>query len=154
MLSDIEIAKAFVAATTTILSTMAGMTATAGKPYVKKDATAKGDVSAIVGVTGPKRGTISVSFTKSCAVALVTGMLGDDVQNMEADIQDAVGEVANMVSGQARATIAEKGLVLQGATPSVITGENHAIRHMTSSTVMAIPFTTADGDFTIEFCLE
>ena len=130
------------------------MEATPGAPFVKKNSVAHGDVSAIVGVTGVKRGTISVSFTRACAEALVCGMLGDDVQDMDEDMRDAVGEVTNMVSGQARAILAEKGLVLQGATPSVISGTDHTIKHMTTSPVMAIPFTTDAGPFTVEFCLE
>ena len=154
MLSDIDIAKSFIKATTDILSTMASIEAKPGVPYVKKSAVAKGDVSAIVGVTGPKRGTIAVSFTEACAVALVRGMLGDDIQDLMQDTQDAVGEVANMVSGQARANLAAKGLTLQGATPTVIIGKNHTISHTTTSPVMAIPFSTPAGEFTVEFCLE
>ena len=154
MLSDIDIAKSFIKATTNILSTMATIEAKPGAPYVKKSAVAKGDVSAIVGVTGPKRGTIAVSFTEACAVALVKGMLGDDIQDLMQDTQDAVGEVANMISGQARANLAAKGLTLQGATPTVIIGKNHIVSHTTTSPVMAIPFVTPAGEFTVEFCLE
>ena len=150
---DVEIAKHFVKATTSILATMAGLTATPGKPYVKKDDLAVGDISAIIGVTGPKNGTISVTFTMDSATTLVVGMLGEDVEDMEQDMQDAVGEVANMISGQARASIAEAGLVLQGSTPSVVVGKNHQIHHMTKAVVMAIPFTTSGGEFTVEFCL-
>ena len=150
---DVEIAKHFVKATASILATMAGINALPGKPYVKKDQIACGDISAIIGVTGPKNGTISVSFPFASAKALVVGMLGDDIENLEQDMQDAVGEVANMVSGQARASIAESGLVLQGSTPSVVVGKDHTIHHMTKATVMAIPFTMPDGEFTVEFCL-
>jgi chemotaxis protein CheX len=154
MLSDIDIAKAFIKATTEVLSTLAGMDAKPGTPYVKKGAKARGDVSAIVGVTGPKRGSIAVSFTKPCAVAMVKGMLGDDIQNIMQDVEDAVGEIANMISGQARASLASRGLTLQGSTPSVIIGKDHTLSHMTSSPVMSIPFSTGDGEFTVEFCLE
>ncbi len=151
---DVAIAKHFVKATTAILSTMAGIAAVPGKPYVKKDQVACGDISAIIGVTGPKTGTISVSFTTESATELVIGMLGDAVENMDQDMQDAVGEVANMVSGQARAGIAAEGLVLQGATPSVVVGKDHTIHHITKGVVMAIPFTTPAGQFTVGVCLE
>ena len=151
---DVAIAKHFVKATTAILSTMAGISATPGKPYVKKDQVACGDISAIIGVTGPRKGTISVSFTTESATELVIGMLGDDVEDMDQDMQDAVGEVANMISGQARASLAGEGLALQGATPSVVVGKDHMIHHITKAVVMAIPFTTQAGEFTVEFCLE
>ena len=150
---DVEIAKHFVKAVSLILSTMAGIDATPGMPYVKKNRVACGDISAIIGVTGPRNGTIAVSFPEATATALVVGMLGEDVEDLEQDMQDAVGEVANMISGQARASIAEAGLVLQGSTPSVVMGKSHTIHHITKATIMAIPFTTPDGEFTVEFCL-
>jgi len=150
----IEVAKPFVQATIHVMSTMAGITPKPGAPYVKKNEAAQGDVSAIVGITGDKAGSISVTFTKKCAIALVRGMLGDDIQDIVQDTKDAVGEITNMISGQARSGLAEIGLVFQGSTPSVIMGDNHTIGHVTKGPVMAIPFTTDVGDFTVEFCFD
>lgn len=152
--SGVEIAKPFVQATINVLSTMAGLDPQPGKPYVKQDNTAKGDVSAVIGFTGDKNGSISVSFSKKCAIAVVKAMLGDDVEDILRDTKDAVGEVSNMISGQARAGLAEMGMHFQGSTPSVILGDNHSITHVTKSQVVAIPFSTSYGDFTVEFCFE
>lgn len=148
------IAKHFISATSNVLSTMAGISPKAGAPYVKKNMMAKGDVSAIVGITGHAKGSISVTFTKSCAIALVKGMLGDDIEDIIQDTKDAVGEVTNMISGQARASLVNDGLVFQGATPTVIMGDNHTISHVSKSPIMAIPFSTDNGDFTVEFCVD
>lgn len=152
MSEGIAVAKPFVKATIEILKMMASLEATAGKPYIKKDHTAIGDVSAVVGVTGDKTGTIALSFSRACAIALVRGMLGDDIQDIVQDTQDAVGEVTNMVSGQARASLCDMGITLQGATPTVIMGDGHIIKHMSANPVIAIPFATSHGDFTVEFC--
>ncbi|MCG8532963.1 MAG: chemotaxis protein CheX [Desulfovibrionales bacterium] len=152
MNSDVTFAKPFIAATSSVLSTMAGIQPVAGAPFVKKDDVACGDVSAIIGITGEKKGSISVTFTKKCAVALVRAMLGDDIQDIISDTKDAVGEICNMISGQARVGLAEMGYKFDGATPSVIMGDNHSISHVTSYPVIAVPFTTDHGDFTLEFC--
>lgn len=155
MPSDSEIAKPFIKATVQILETMAQIKSTAGAPYVKKNNHASGEVSAIVGVTGDRTGSMAVTFDRACAIALVKGMLGeDDLGDMDQEMQDAVGEVANMVSGQGRAGLTQLGLTLQGSTPTVIMGDKHIIRHISKSPVIAIPFTTPDGDFTVEFCFE
>lgn len=152
--SNIEVASPFIKATLVILSTMAGITATVGKPYVKKTKIAHGDVSAIVGVTGDKRGSIAVSFSKACAIAIVRGMLGEDIQDILHDVQDAVGEITNMISGQARAGLSEMGISLQGSTPTVVLGENHIISHTAHAQIIAIPFSTNAGNFAVEFCFE
>ncbi len=83
--TDAEIAKPFIQATKHVLSTMAMLDPTPGKPYVKKNNTAAGDVSAVVGLTGDKHGIISISFTKTCAVAIVKNLLGVDIQDIMQD---------------------------------------------------------------------
>lgn len=153
-LSGVEIAKPFIKATINVLSTMAMITPEPGKPFIKKDNTAIGDVSAVIGVTGDKNGTISVSFSKSSAIALVKAMLGDDIEDLLQDVKDAVGEVTNMISGQARAGLSEMGMHFNGSTPSVIMGDNHSITHVTKEPVIAIPFETPNGLFYVEFAFE
>jgi len=150
----VEFAKPFIKAAVDVLSMMAMVTPVAGKPYVKKGKTAVGDVTGLVGITGDMNGTISISFSKACAVTIVKNMLGDDIQDVVQDVQDAVGEITNMVSGQARAGLAELGMTFSGSTPSVIMGDNHTIAHISSTPIMAIPFTSDAGEFTIEFCFE
>jgi chemotaxis protein CheX len=151
---DITLAKPFVKATVDVLSTMAMIQPTAGKPFVKKDNVAHGDVTGIVGITGEKNGSISVTFTKPCAIAIVQNMLGGEIGDLLSDVRDAVGEITNMISGQARRGLSEMGHVFQAATPSVIMGNNHTIAHVTSGPIMAVPFTTEHGEFTVEVCFE
>jgi len=153
-METVEVAKAFITATDKILSTMAGITPVAGKVFVKTDRTASGDFSAVIGVTGAHRGSICVSFTREGAIGIAKAMLGDDLQDIEQDVADTVGEIANMVSGQARAVIAEKNVILQGSTPTIVVGVGHRITHLSKSPVMCIPFTMPEGAFTVEFCLE
>lgn len=151
---DITLAKPFVKATIDVLSTMAMITPTPGKPYVKQSNVACGDVSGVIGITGKKNGTISVTFTKPCAIAIVKGMLGGDIQDIAQDVRDAVGELTNMISGQARRGLSEMGHVYQAATPSVVMGANHTIAHVSGGPVMAVPFTTEHGEFTVEVSIE
>ncbi|WP_045218370.1 chemotaxis protein CheX [Desulfonatronum thioautotrophicum] len=151
---SVEIAKAFMTATIEVLSTMAMITPKAGKPFVKKDNAASGDVTGLIGLTGDKTGTVSVTFTQKCALSVVKSMLGDDIQDVIQDTKDMVGEITNMISGKARQILAGDGLTMQAATPSVIMGKNHTVHHVSSEPIMAIPFTTDHGEFSVEFCFE
>jgi chemotaxis protein CheX len=76
------------------------------------------------------------------------------MKEMNDEIKDAVGEIANMISGQARQKLEELGRSLEAAIPTVIMGKNHTINHVTKSPVVAVPFITNNGAFTIEVCLE
>ena len=151
---DVNIINPFINATLNILETMAFVKSEAGKPYLKKDTIAQGDVSGVVGITGETNGTVTVTFDELCILKIVSNMFGEEIKEINSDISDAVGELTNMISGQARRELAEIGKVFQGAIPTVITGKNHRLETMTKGPKIAIPFKTDFGSFTIEVCLE
>ncbi len=153
-MSDIALAKPFIQATINVLSAMASLSPKPGNPFVKHAPDAQGDVSAIVGITGAKTGAVALSFSQSCAIALVKGMLGEDIEDIISDTRDAVGEITNMISGQARATLSEMGIPMQGSTPSIIFGTNHTLSFPGQATIVAIPFSTEYGDFELDFCFQ
>ena len=150
---DVDIARYFINATAAVLYTMAGLIVTPGKFFIKHDRKALGYVTAAVNVTGHRIGTIVVSFPRESATALVHGMLGDDAGNIEQDMRDAVGEITNMVSGQARMSMAEAGVVLQASTPTVVTGNDFQIEYATDAPVVVIPFAMSGHEIAVEFCL-
>ncbi len=151
---DANLVNPFIDGTLNVLETMAFTKARAGRPYLKKDQVALGDVSAVIRLTGEARGTISVSFTEQSILAIVTNMFGEEMKEINNEIKDAVGEITNMISGQARQKLEELGKSLKAEIPSVIAGNNHTIDHITTSQIIAIPFETDNGTFTIEVCFK
>lgn len=150
---DAELAKPFIKAAVDVLSTMAFIQPKPGAPYLKTDKTAVGDVTGLIGLSGDKSGSLSITFTRPLAVAVVRNMLGDDIDDVLQDVKDATGEMVNMISGQARAGLSEQGVKCDGGTPCVLFGDGHAIDHPGGAKVMAVPFTADQGEFTLEFCL-
>ncbi len=151
---DVKLVNPFINATINVLETMAFVTVNAGKPYLKMDDVAVGDVSGILGLTGVANGTISVTFEEKCILTVVSNMFGETMTELNHEIADAVGELTNMISGQARRELEEMGKVFKAAIPSVITGKEHSIIHYSEGPKIAIPFNTDNGDFTIEVCFE
>ncbi len=144
----------FIKATINVLSIMASMKIKAKKPYLKKDEAATGDVSTIVGLTGQSSGTFSMSFEESCVLKIASNMFGETMTMLNADVNEVAGELANMISGQARREIEGLGLLLDGAIPTVFSGKGHKIFHMTDGPKIAIPFVTEKGLFTMEICFD
>jgi len=151
---DATLINPFINATTNVLKTMAFAACSAGKPYLKKDDIATGDVTGIIGLTGDTTGTIAVTFDEGSILKIVSNMFGEQMDSLNHEIADAVGELVNMISGQARRELEEIGRVFDAAIPSVISGKNHSIIHYTEGPKIAIPFTTDGGRFTIEVCLD
>ncbi len=151
---DVKLINPFINATANVLETMAFVTVTPGKPYLKTDNVAKGDVTGVIGLTGVANGTISVTFCEDCILDIVSNMFGEEMKTLDSEISDAVGELTNMISGQARKELEEVGRVFKAAIPSVVTGKNHSVTHYTDGPKIAIPFSTDNGNFTIEVCFE
>lgn len=151
---DVKLINPFISATTNVLETMAFISVSAGKPYLKTDSVAKGDVTGIISLNGVTNGTISVTFQEKCILRIVSNMFGEEMQELNEEIADAVGELTNMISGQARKELEETGKIFHSAIPSVITGKSHTITHYTDGPKIAIPFYTKQGNFTIEVCFE
>ena len=151
---DAKLVNPFINATVNVLATMASVEAKSGKPYLKKDSLARGDVSGVIGLTGETNGTISVTFDAGSILGIVSNMFGENIEELNSEVVDAVGELTNMISGQARRKLEEMGRKFEAAIPSVVTGKNHKIRHFTSGPIIAVPFSTDGGRFTIEICFE
>ncbi|MBN2331543.1 MAG: chemotaxis protein CheX [Deltaproteobacteria bacterium] len=130
---------------------MAFVTSTPGKPFVKKDQTATGDITGIIGLSGDREGSLSISFSFSCIKGILENMLGEIHDELNEEVNDAVGELTNMICGQARNKLESVNINLKAGIPTIIAGTNHTVRHITSSPIIVLPFVTDYGGFSVEF---
>jgi chemotaxis protein CheX len=151
---DVRFINAFLDATENVLKTMAFVEPKAGKPYLKKDNVAKGDISGIIGLTGDLKGSLGLSFSEKSIVKIVSNMLGESMTGIDNDVKDAVGEITNMISGVARKKLESQGLNITSAIPTVVSGKSHSIVHVLGGPSIIIPFEIAEGPFVVDFCLD
>jgi chemotaxis protein CheX len=147
---DAKIINPFLEAAVNVLKTMAMIEAKPGKPYLKKDSKAFGDVSGIIGITGDAQGSMSISFEAPVICAVVTNLFGMEVNEVTEEVKDAVGEMTNMICGDARRRLEAEDISLQAGTPTVVAGQNHSVTHINTGPMLAVPFTTDKGKFVVE----
>lgn len=150
---DVRFINPFLEGTVSVLKTMAFVEPRAGKPYLKIDSLAKGDISGIIGLTGSATGSLALSFSEGAILKIVSNMLGEEIKSINSDIKDAVGEVTNMVSGVARKNLEAEGFYIQAAIPTVVTGKDHSIAHVMGGPSLIIPFEIDEGIFVVDICL-
>ena len=151
---DVKYINPFLNGTLEVLKKMAFMDAVPGKPYLKKEETASGDVSGIIGITGDAIGSLALSFSEKCICKIVSNMLGEEHHEVTRDIIDAVGELTNMISGASRTQLEKMGMAVYAAIPTVVHGQGHTITHILKSPSIVIPFSTAAGPFFIDVCIK
>jgi chemotaxis protein CheX len=150
---DVKFINPFLEGTVDVLKTMAFVDPKPGKPYLKKNNLAKGDVSGIIGITGTIKGSLALSFSAGSILKIVSNMLGEEMTSINGDIRDAVGELTNMVSGAARKKIEEMGYSLSASIPTVVSGKEHSIMHVMGGPSVVIPFETPEGSFVVDICM-
>ena len=80
-------------------------------------------------------------------------MLGEAFTAVDDTIVDIVGEITNMISGNAKRIYSELGMDFALTLPSIIKGNEKPITHSIEGDPIVLPFSTEAGDFYVELCL-
>ena len=148
---DIKLIDPFVDATVNVLKTMAGINPIPQAPRIKSTHEAYGDITGIIGMAGDNvKGSFAVSFTEPCILKIMSNMLGENIDSLSGDVSDGVGEITNIITGGAKAQLAEEGYTIGMATPTVISGKGHSVMHVSDQPVVVVPFETDVGPFFLE----
>jgi chemotaxis protein CheX len=152
---DTEFINPFLGATVRVLEVQAQIKSTPGEIFLKKERdTMLGDISGIIGIISEKFvGSVVISFPEKTFLKIISNMLGEEYQEISKDIIDGAGELTNMIFGQAKVTLNQKGYGIQTAIPSVISGKNHSLSTLSKGPIVVIPFSTDEGPFFVEVCV-
>lgn len=109
-------------------------------------------ISGVIGLSGKAAGMVIINLSEEVALKAASAMLMMEVTEVNDDVLDAVGELANMVAGQAKAELEEYELSV--SLPTVITGEDHDVRFPSDAQPISVPFETDFGPLRLEVGLE
>lgn len=151
---DAKIVNPVIQATVDILGKVGSLAIQVKKPFIKEDATARGEITSVIALSGDTSGTVSISFPGKCILSVVSKMLGEQMNDVNDDIKDALGEITNMISGQATQLFEMTGQHLKASLSRVIMGKNHTIPHNADTVVLGVPCMTEHGEILLEMCFE
>jgi chemotaxis protein CheX len=100
-----------------------------------------GDVSGIVGFIQDKlEGTMVACFDMKFVHTILPRILGKDIAITQDVAMDAVGEITNMIFGQIKTELNQRGHHVRFGLPSVVAGPGHFISHMHDGRYMIMTF--------------
>lgn len=138
-----------------VLDTMAQLRPKVGKPTLKSNQIARGDVSGVMSMVSAKaRASLAITFTTPVICDIVKRMLGDDIAEITDTARDLTGEMTNMVVGGAKNLFVTQGYDFDMSAPSVLSGKDHVIPHKFKGRTVIVPFQTEAGEFFVEICFE
>src|SRR5271169_6616349 len=95
-------------------------------------------VTAMVGLAGQLCGVISVRCGTESGALMASRMLGMNVDEGDAEVSDALGEVCNMVAGNFKNKIAGLAEGCMLSPPTVITGSDYDLHSQADSPTLEV----------------
>jgi chemotaxis protein CheX len=157
----IEFSRPFVEAAKNVFETMVYTKLDPQKPSIKKDNISKGDISAVLGMSGEierpsgkviYKAMLVLSFPYNTYFKVAGAMLSETYTSYVPDIHDVGGEIVNMIMGNAKRDLKGLGYTSNMAIPSMIEGKDHTIKYPAGTTVILIPIMSAHGEMFLELC--
>ncbi len=149
-----DLPKKIAEATQEIFETMIMMEATAGELSPETAKTFHCTVSGMVGLAGTFKGMLAIHTPNQVAMAITSNFLGMDVDEVNEDVTDAIGELANMLAGSIKLALSDKGRDITLSIPSTISGEEYTISCVAETDRVIVPFATEAGNFCVELQVE
>lgn len=148
---DVRYINPFLIAIQEVFDTMINVPFKLGKPHLKKDSVPMYEVSSIIGLSGTVSGTVVISLSKAIALELASALACEEITELDEDATDALGEIANMVAGAAKAKFPTDGASI--SIPSVVLGR-HKVVYPKGVPIISIPCETSSGRLMVDVALK
>jgi len=133
-----------------IFSSMIMLEVAPGEPYVNKKSVQINSISGIIGMAGSIKALLAIHLPTETALAVTTAFLGMEVEEVDDDVRDAIGELANMLGGSVKTALDPKGSDIQLSMPTSVSGEEYSIDTIADAEEIMVPFEFAGKTFSVE----
>lgn len=148
-----EYVNSFYKATLDVLKLMLDIEVKQGTLGVVEGLFPSRDASVIIGVTGDLKGSILFSFPKDMALEMVYIMSGMRMDTIDNFVSSALGEVANIIGGNALNNLSQVNYVCDIVPPQILIGRYESAS-MANEKAIRIPLITEIGEFDITIYLK
>lgn len=81
------------------------------------------DANVVLGVTGDLKGSVIFGFSSDMALEMVRIMSGMEIDEIDGFVSSALGEIANIIGGNALTILAAGGCICDIVPPQIFIGE-------------------------------
>lgn len=131
-----EYVNPFLEAASVVFKSVMNIDLRRGKLTIKETPTPSHDVAIIIGITGSINGEVVYSMAYpmvyKIAEMLAPGLSEEQIQH---EYKDIIGELANMITGNAMNLFAYSGKTIDITTPTVVSGKDFTITLMKQTTL-------------------
>ncbi|MFI5381492.1 MAG: chemotaxis protein CheX [Tepidisphaerales bacterium] len=145
---DVAYINPFLIASQEVFQKMVKVGLSLEKPYLRRGSETSAAVNAVVKLEGAVTGSVFLRFSQPMALAAADGLSGQAQAGLTDDCLDALGEIANMIVGNAKKLLPSETPVNM-STPKVLLGSG-GLEYPENQPFIVIPCATRKGRFVIE----
>jgi chemotaxis protein CheX len=148
-----EFINPFLQAATEVLESELGSTPTRGPVGLQRSPYTSDEVTAVIAVTGDVAGIVLFAMTEATACSMVSRMMGQEFEELDALAQSGIAEIGNVITGRAAVLLSEAGYSSELAPPMLLVGRNTLISTLDVQRLL-IPIETDLGRIEIQVALK
>ncbi len=141
-------------ATENVFSTMMDLAVETLEPTDHEEPGAIDGVVSLLGFTGPWTGTGMFYCSEDFACTLGSALLMTEVEEVNSEVLDGIGELANMILGNFKESIETQTGPLALTVPTVVYGKNFQTRTPVLASWTIVPFKVEDATFEVRVCIK
>lgn len=147
-----DLIESFRTGTTVTMEVQCQVQLKAGEPYVKTQQNRViHDIAATMGLMSKTlTGSVALGFKEDVFLKIVSKMLGEKYDAVTTEVEDGCGELLNIIFGQAKKILNDKGHTFGKTLPSIFVGHSLRVRQLTPSPTIILPFESSEGLFHVE----
>ncbi|MGI6707085.1 MAG: chemotaxis protein CheX [Clostridia bacterium] len=145
----------FYLATSEVFKLLLDLEVKAGSPELLHHIADEEDkVNIVIGITGDIEGEILYRFPKETTLEMVKIMSGMDFPEVDSFVTSALGEIANIISGNAVTGLSKRRMTCDISPPRVIVGGGETLDTQSTIPIIALKVQTAIGEVKLNMQLQ
>lgn len=124
---NVKFLNPFLEAVFEVIKTETGFVVSKGELNLEKGAYITDDVTVIIALVGAVEGNVFYGMNTSTAIALVSRMLGEQMEKFDTLAQSGIAELGNVITGSASVKLSEAGYEATISPPTLILGKGATI---------------------------
>ena len=151
---NVDYINPFLEATVSTFQSMCSLVVTREKIFLKGNDQVNYGVSGIIGLAGEAQGAVVLSFPEETARKVISKLVGEDFDTINAAVVDGVGELTNIIAGDAKNRLVQKGYKFDLSLPRIVSGRSHIAAQSRAVQCLVISFRSELGTFCLEVSLK
>jgi chemotaxis protein CheX len=149
---DVRFLNPFVESVFVVLEAELGISAERGDLSLISSAYTTDEITVLVNLSGQVQGMVMYGMSESMALEMVSRILGDRFEHLDDLAQSGIGELGNVITGQASIRLSEAGYESTLSPPKVITQKSAMVSKVDFNRIL-VPVKTEIGDLRIHIAL-